>query len=317
MIPSPEITVVIPVHNRAKLVGETLECLLRQDLRPLSVVLVDNNSTDGTLEVLERWKRDNEGNGLIVKVLEEKTPGACAARNRGLEEVETPLTLFFDSDDLMAPGHCRRVVEGFRAHPEADIVGWECDCRLPDGSEKRLRFADRKLLYHLLNFGSFGTQRYAARTELFRRVGGWNRGCMGWNDIELGTRLLDLNPKVVKLQGEPTVLVRFTPDSITGPGFSGNPGRWEHAAELIGETIRRSSSPLLSPKRKALRMLRLRLAILAGDYALEGHPEEGRRLLDAILRDETSRRFSLLYRFAARYRASGRRGLGLLLRPLF
>lgn len=317
MAATPEITVVIPVFNRAELVRETLDSVLKQDLRPLAVILVDNNSTDNTLSVLEQWKQKNNGNGLNIRVLQEKTPGAAAARNRGLREVETPLTMFFDSDDLMAPGHCRRVAEGFRNNLDADIIGWDCDSSQADGSSKLLGFAADKLLYNVVQLGSLATQRYAARTELFLRAGGWDESCMGWDDIELGIRLLDLSPKVVKLTGAPTVLVRFTTESITGESFSRHPERWEYAMTLIAATVRRSSSPLLGPERKALRILRLRLAILAGDYTLEGHAEEGERLLATILREETSRRFRLLYRLTARYRAVGLRGASKLLSPLF
>lgn len=51
-----ELTIVIPVYNRAGIVGRTLESVQRQTLRPLRVVLVDNNSTDATPEVLRAWK---------------------------------------------------------------------------------------------------------------------------------------------------------------------------------------------------------------------------------------------------------------------
>ena len=50
----PTLTIVIPVYNRAKKVKATLASVAAQSYRPLSVILVDNNSTDGSPEVLER-----------------------------------------------------------------------------------------------------------------------------------------------------------------------------------------------------------------------------------------------------------------------
>ena len=47
-----EITVIIPVYNRAAVVGATLDSVLAQSHRPLQVVLVDNDSTDGSLQLL-------------------------------------------------------------------------------------------------------------------------------------------------------------------------------------------------------------------------------------------------------------------------
>ncbi len=59
----PMITLVIPVHNRAAIVERTLQSVECQTARPLRVILVDNNSTDNTLQVLRRWKAAAEAPG--------------------------------------------------------------------------------------------------------------------------------------------------------------------------------------------------------------------------------------------------------------
>ena len=187
------LTVVVPVYNRAGRVGSTLDSLEAQTLRPLRIVLVDNNSTDDTLRVLLDWKSRVESPSFVVTVVEETLPGAAAARNRGLAEVTTPFTMFFDSDDLMAPGHCLRALSGFDDNPGADIVGWDCSMLSLAGRRNIGRFSDRDVLWDNLFYGSMATQRYAARTALFRQpaagipnaVAGmmwsWEPGCLAFH----------------------------------------------------------------------------------------------------------------------------------------
>ena len=50
------ITIIIPVYNRAKIVGKTLQSVVAQSYRPLNLILVDNNSSDDSLQVLRNFK---------------------------------------------------------------------------------------------------------------------------------------------------------------------------------------------------------------------------------------------------------------------
>ena len=206
------ITVVIPVYNRARVVGRTLESLDAQSWQDFRVILVDNNSTDGTIDILRCWADNHPGRATL---LTEGRRGAAAARQRGLDAVTTEWTLFFDSDDEMLPDHMERVAKAIRRHPDADIIGWNIDM-LRDGRKYRTGvFAARDCQYRSLFNGAMATQRYCARTSLFRRAGGWNASLSVWDDIELGARLLCFNPKIVKLHGRPSVQCHLQADSIS------------------------------------------------------------------------------------------------------
>lgn len=302
------ITIVVPVYNRAEVVGKTLESIRRQTWRPLSVVLVDNNSTDYTAEVLRAWVPEAEKAGIDVKVLSEEREGASAARNRGLREVATEYVMFFDSDDIMAPDHVGRAMKGFLTHPDAEIVGWTTERIFLDGHRRRLGFSDRNVKWRCLFNGMMATQRYAARTELMRRVGGWNESSLAWDDIELGTRLLARNPKVVALKGPVTVEIVAQECSITGLRFSESPERREHTIELIEENM---------PGRRYRHWVSLRRMLLAGCYAREGAMEDARRFRAYALAKERCPFYRLLMRMAYHYTAAGGRGAALILRPLY
>ncbi len=76
------LTIIIPVHNRKELVGRTLHSLEAQTARPLDIILVDNNSSDGTREELTRWQSSLDAPDFTIRVLDCDTPGAAAARNK-------------------------------------------------------------------------------------------------------------------------------------------------------------------------------------------------------------------------------------------
>ena len=210
-----QLTIVIPVYNRASIVERTLASVAAQTLRPLSVVLVDNNSTDSTLAVLRRWTEANTAPDFAVEVITEPRPGAANARNAGLARVATPWTMFFDSDDIMLPDHCASALATAAANPAAQIVGWDSMVYFVAGNKLRLPFTMRNLLFNNLFHGAMATQMYMARTDLFRSAGGWNGQVCIYDDIELGVRLLNLHPIVAKRRGPICVQIYQQVDSIS------------------------------------------------------------------------------------------------------
>lgn len=300
MADTTDITIVIPVHNRAEIVGRTLDSIEAQTLRPLRVVLVDNASTDGSLGVLrERAARAPEG--LEMLVTEEPEPGAAAARNRGLAEVRSEWTLFFDSDDIMAPDHCMRALQ---CAADADIVGWNVRYTDTLGHTSVKPFAVRDAQYRSLMHGTMATQRYMARTELFRKAGGWDGSVLYWDDIELGARLLKLNPRLRHADEDITVDVLAQERSITGTLFSAHLEQAETALAAIERNLGKKGALWTDAKR----------AILAADCTLEGSAAGKELLRKAISRHNLRERLTL--RAIYTYRRVGLRGAARLFRLL-
>lgn len=300
------ITVVIPVYNRAEPVGETLASLLAQTYRPMAVVLVDNNSTDASLSVLQEWKRKNQNVDLSIQVLTEGTPGAAAARNAGLAAVTTDRVMFFDSDDIMAPDHLARIMETVRKHPDADIVGWDVAYESPHRRSVE-RFHASGTAFGSLFRGDMATQRWCARTGLVRAAGGWNTGISLWDDIELGLRMLAAQPRIVKIDGSPTVTVRYTPDSITGSHDEAYVRKLMRSADVIAADLGAGGRLWLG----CVLMRESALCRLSGTGPRIVGPLEQKAL---SLASGTSSR--LLLRFCRRFTAAGGRGLHYILKPI-
>jgi glycosyltransferase involved in cell wall biosynthesis len=95
---TPEVSVVIPTHNRKALLALSLRSALRQRDSDLEVVVVDDGSTDGSAEAVERL-----GDERVYTVRNDPAQGVSVARNRGIHLSRGGWIAFLDDDDLWAP----------------------------------------------------------------------------------------------------------------------------------------------------------------------------------------------------------------------
>lgn len=302
------ITVVIPVYNRETIVTETLASIAAQSYRPFSVILVDNASTDGSLATLRGWKESMKGDKeLEITVTSCTTAGAAAARNAGLRLVTTPWVMFFDSDDLMGRDHLLHAAQDIESNPGADIVGWDVvySHASTEHRPEKHQFATCDTQWRNIFNGALATLRYCMRTELARRAGGWNENVGLWDDIELGCRVLTLNPVVIKSKNNDNrVTVRVTTRSITGD-IADTCDRMDAAMDSIARTI--------GDDRRGWVMLKK--TITAAVCSKAGSRTSGKLYRDILSQcDSATLRFKL--RLAYRYTCLGGRGIAMIYRKL-
>lgn len=92
----PRVSVIIPIRNRAHLIGPTIESILGQSLAPAEIILVDDGSTDGIKDAIAPFR------GRQVRLLQNNGKGPGAARNTGFQHAHGEYIKFFDSDDIMS-----------------------------------------------------------------------------------------------------------------------------------------------------------------------------------------------------------------------
>src|SRR5438874_2268449 len=92
----PLFSVIIPAYNRATLIGQTLDSVFAQNRNDMEVIVVDDGSTDGTLDIVARY-------GDRVRILQQSNKGPGAARNAGLRAATGDYVAFLDSDDVWFP----------------------------------------------------------------------------------------------------------------------------------------------------------------------------------------------------------------------
>lgn len=273
------ITIVIPVRNRAGIITRTLDSIVRQDCRDFRLVVVDNASTDDTKDVVNNWIAGHRSCGISIELLDEPHPGASAARNRGLAATDTPYVMFFDSDDEMRSNHLSRITAELRRRPDTELLRWDVGILDPDGwlHVKSPHFHD-EIQLNILH-GSLSTIRYVVRTDLLRAAGAWNEDLSTWDDMELGNRLLISGVAVSKLNGEPSVVIHITPDSITGSSYSERIESMTRALDAIERTLRES------PEADAdyLNTIDSRRAITAAILTREGNIKAAKSLMATAL----------------------------------
>lgn len=242
-------SIVVPVFNRESVVERTLRSIGAQTFRPLKVILVDNGSSDGTMAVLRKWKDSVLSDGFEVEIAQEKKPGAAAARNRGLQMVTSPWVMFFDSDDIMLPDHCSAAMS-HTGHSNADVLGWSI-ALVADGGRRIVKpFAGSDLCFDNLMHGAFATARWMARTDVVRRVGGWNCEARIWDDIELGARIIASGASIERIpQQSPTVEVFYSADSISAQPWLKRLGNIDTVLLLMAPAMPPERAHLLQYKR--------------------------------------------------------------------
>ena len=300
------ISIIIPVFNRAGIVGRTLDSIAAQTLRPLNIILVDNNSSDNSLEVLTQWKNDNDTDDFNITILQEMKPGAATARNCGLNAVMTPYVMFFDSDDTMSPSHAENIANALTANPNSAIVGWDITIHTLNGKIIKRRCHHKNVLFNHIFHGSLSTQRYAVKTALIREVGAWNENLFGWDDYELGIRLLLRNKQITHIENGNDVHVFNQQESITGTHYSSNPQKWEHALNCCEN--------LLIGKPQAKLWIKIRRCILAGEYRKEKDLKNYHRLINEILLHTENKYHKLFFKSVAIFISLGGRGSAILTR---
>lgn len=113
----PLVSVIVPVFNVEKYVGQCIKSIYNQTYTKLEIILVNDGSTDGSLSICQKWaKKDRR-----IKIIEEKNSGLSAARNNGLTVASGQYVLFVDSDDWIAEKAVEKMVHAFCKY-DADMV---------------------------------------------------------------------------------------------------------------------------------------------------------------------------------------------------
>lgn len=112
---NPLVSVIVPTYNCAPFVEAAIGSVLSQGYAPMEVVVVDDGSTDGTPQVLERF-------GDRIRVFTQANSGPARTRNRAIREARGEYLAFLDGDDLWLPGHTEALMSWVRREPAAKVV---------------------------------------------------------------------------------------------------------------------------------------------------------------------------------------------------
>lgn len=213
------VTVIVPAHNAARTIASTL-CSLGN---PERIIVVNDRSHDDTLVEIEQC-------GVAVEVISCTRPGPGAARNTGVERVNTPYIAFCDADDQWTPG---------RLAADLEILNRRADIEILLGSTKYEAEDERLLSDHVFQndtqsqvIAHFGAA--TIRTAAFHTVGEIREDRANFEDLEWFMRARDLGVRLVT--HERIVQQRLMHGSSTSQM---NPARPRDLLEVLAESVRR------------------------------------------------------------------------------
>jgi Glycosyl transferase family 2 len=262
----PLVSVVVTFYNQEEFVAPALASVLAQDYAPLQIIVVDDESTDGTAAACARFLDR-------ITYVRRRNGGPCAARNEGLRHAQGSLIAFLDGDDLWESRKIAAQVAAALRCPEAGMVVADGEMFSEGGILRPSLYlpwiADRLAG---ASQGAVATQCYQEfvrgclvstpsqvmiRREVFASVGPWRESIRLTGDHELYLRVTMRFPVV--FMRERLMRYRYIESSLSGPQPS-RAFRWglervtmlrihrhEAPADLrpaVGEQLRRTTDDL-------------------------------------------------------------------------
>jgi glycosyltransferase involved in cell wall biosynthesis len=195
----PLVSAIVPTYNRADTVGQAVESILGQTYKNIEVIVVDDGSTDGTHDVLQRF-------GSRLRIFRQENAGPSAARNRGIAAAQGEMIAFLDSDDTWLSEKIERQTRLLSA-ADRSVPCCICNATIraangPDGTSFQSALLDpavdeglwlnvaQVLIGRFLLF----SQAVLIRRSALDRVGGFDENLRYLEDYDLALRLSSLGP---------------------------------------------------------------------------------------------------------------------------
>lgn len=206
---APRFSVIIPAYNSAATLARAVESVLAQSWPAYEIIVVDDGSTDDTLQVARKF-------GDKVLVIQQPNAGVSVARNRGVEAANGDWLAFLDADDWYYPDRLRWHAEWLASDETLDFLTGDYEYRREDGSltgtsmamhasgRAMLEKADgaekvvlqaREIEFFVADhFGDIHTLSVPRRT--FQALGGYPPGFKVCEDVHFLTRLCAVSQRV-------------------------------------------------------------------------------------------------------------------------
>lgn len=150
-----KVSIIIPNYNRAHLISQTLESIKNQDYHNWECLIIDDHSTDNSVEVIQHFIIKDQRFKLFIRP-EERPKGANACRNYGFELSEGFYIQWFDSDDIMINNHISYLIRAIEEYQVDFAIGDSYNFVEQQGLKGKPYNFDRKK--SVINASSYGKQ---------------------------------------------------------------------------------------------------------------------------------------------------------------
>jgi glycosyltransferase involved in cell wall biosynthesis len=188
---SPRVTVMVANYNTARYLPECLDSLLNQTYQDFEVLIIDDGSTDNSLEICQKYVADDVRFRLMRL---ESNQGLTYARHVGLRESKGKYIAILDADDLATPSRLQRQVEYLEAHPDVILLGSYYSIVDEEGQihrrRKKVPTNDIEIRWKLTFGNCLIHSTIIYRREAALKCGGYDLNIKRGEDIELHSKLI-------------------------------------------------------------------------------------------------------------------------------
>jgi glycosyltransferase involved in cell wall biosynthesis len=186
---TPDISVVIPAFNAEKTIEETVKSVLNQTFRDFEIIIVNDGSTDETLNIISRFLDSR------VKILTQENSGPQKSRNLGIKESVGRYIAFLDADDLWTSDKLELQLQMLEKYPESSVVySWTNVIDEDNQVFRRGGYFTRRgnvfLDLLLINFIESGSNPLI-RSEVIKEVGGFDDEIVAGQDWDMWLSLAE------------------------------------------------------------------------------------------------------------------------------
>ena len=270
------VSVIIPVHNRERLVLDALNSVERQIYRPIEIVVVNDGSDDESGAVVRRWSQQFEADDTFsVRCMQQENAGAPVARNKGARASKGQYLLFLDSDDLLLPEKIAEAVDLFRTRTY-NIVYSKTKVVTPEGRQEGT--IGRALTKEPQDIAAYcwHTSGPVYKRSALQEVGPWLEELTGNQDWEYGARVKLGDFAIGFIDQIQSVYRKHTSESVSRPEIERHYTRSSEMAYDSIVALARDRSKFSPPL--ATRMARMYF-YRAMEYLRIGCREDGLRCL--------------------------------------
>lgn len=248
------VTVVMPAYNAAQYLPETIESVLAQTFKNFELLIIENGSTDNTVEVAYQYSQQDKR----VKIFSNgKSSGVSAARNKGIQLAVGKVFAFIDADDQWLPNKLTSHLEHLNLDTNLGVSFGRVEFLSPDGKPTRQfcnnRLSDIQPQHFLYENPTITASNLVVRREVFEQLGGFEESMRYSEDMEFLLRVACSNRW--KIEGLNEVLTRYR----TSPkGLSSNLHGMEEGWNLLVDRAKHYAPELVTQHYSKARATHLR-----------------------------------------------------------
>jgi glycosyltransferase involved in cell wall biosynthesis len=203
-----QVSIIIPLYNKSQWILQTLMSVANQTYKNWECIIVDDGSSDESLELVKKFAMENQGEWRIYS---QSNSGQAIARNFGISLARGKYIALLDADDLWFPNKLTKQIDYLEKNKEVDVIF--CSYVIFEDSLKNslrvVRFKDsRKMIMRwlqMLGFGGLIESVGLIKSEFLENYGAFSEDLSTSSGLEISLRAL-INAKVMVL---PDVLVAY------------------------------------------------------------------------------------------------------------